>query len=329
MHVLILHDEIPEDARTDVADALVQAEFICTVLTGQGHSIDRMSFNADLPAMRRSIVERRPDVVFSLVESVGGEGRLIYLAPALLDSMGMPYTGARTEAMFLTSGKVLTKKWLATHGIPTPAWRDRNGGSHDLRFPARLIIKSVWEDASIGLDDTSILTASNAEQLAQEIDRRRGALGGEALAEQFIDGREFNLSLLASSTRGGEMTVLPPAEIEFVDFGPEKPRIVGYAAKWDESSFEYVHTPRRFDFPSQDGKLLEKLREYALRCAALFDLRGYARVDFRVDAQGNPWVLEINANPCLSPNAGFMAAAGRAGLSPEQVMEQILADASA
>ncbi|MBK8270420.1 MAG: D-alanine--D-alanine ligase [Planctomycetes bacterium] len=329
MHVLILHDEIPECARTDVADALVQAEFIESVLTAMGHSSDRLSFNADLPAMRHAISSGRPDVVFNLVESVGGEGRLIYLAPALLDSMGIPYAGARTEAMFLTSGKALTKKWLAANFIPTPAWRDGHGGSRDLPFPARYIIKSVWEEASIGLDDSSIVLAKSAKELAHEIDLRRAGLGGEAFAEQFIDGREFNLSLLSSSIRVGEMDVLPPAEIEFIDFGPEKPRIVGYAAKWDESSFEYSHTPRRFEFPSQDGMLLEKLRQYALRCAALVDLRGYARVDFRVDAQGNPWVLEVNANPCLSPDAGFMAAATRAGLSPEQVIERILADTSA
>ena len=154
--------------------------------------------------------------------------------------------------------------------------------------------------------------------------RRAERLGGEVFAEAYIAGREFNLSVLAGPD-GPE--VLPPAEIHFVDYPDDRPRIVGYRAKWDSDSFEYHHTPRSFDFPPPDAPLLAELCRLARACWDLFGLRGYARVDFRVDETGQPWVLEINANPCLSPDAGFGAAAERAGLSFPAVIARILADA--
>ena len=137
--------------------------------------------------------------------------------------------------------------------------------------------------------------------------------GGECFAEAYIDGREFNLSLLAS--KAGPQ-VLPPAEIRFEDYPEGKTRIVGYRAKWHESSFEYLHTVRSFEFPPEDDELLSRLKDLAVRCWSLFDLRGYARVDFRVDRDGRPWVLEVNVNPCLSPDAGFFAAAATRPGSP-------------
>ncbi|HEY8012399.1 MAG TPA: hypothetical protein VIE70_00785, partial [Dongiaceae bacterium] len=133
----------------------------------------------------------------------------------------------------------------------------------------------------------------------------------------------FNLSLLAGS-RG--MELLPPAEMCFVGFPPGKPRIVNYAAKWDEHSFEFHATPRRFDFGAEDGDLLKRLAATAEACWRLFELRGYARVDCRVDERGAVQVLEVNINPCLSPDAGFAAAAAQAGLDLPAIVARILAD---
>ncbi|MGA2035451.1 MAG: hypothetical protein ABSG68_24650, partial [Thermoguttaceae bacterium] len=116
----------------------------------------------------------------------------------------------------------------------------------------------------------------------------------------------------------------PPAEIDFSAFPPGKPRIVGHRAKWEADSFEYQGTPRRFDFPAEDRPLLDRREELARACWRLFRLRGYARVDFRVDGRGQPWILEINTNPCLSPDAGYAAALAQAGISLEQAIGRIL-----
>ncbi len=326
MKILFLHDQIPADARPDVADALTQLEFIGGVLARAGHQIDRLAMTANLDEVRARIAAHRPDIIFNLVESIGGEGRLIHLAPALLDTFRIPYTGARTEAMFVTTSKLLTKRWLEANRLPTPAWCTEIGqGRMPDKLPGRFVIKSVWEEASLGLSDDSVVEARSVEELSAEILRRRNDLGGEAFAEAYVDGREFNLALLGRGD--GEADVLPPAEIRFIDFAPGRPRIVGYAAKWDESSPDYQNTQRSFEFAAADRALLATLVRISRECWKLFGLRGYARVDFRVDAAGNPYILEINANPCLSPDAGFMAAAARAELSELEVFNRIIAEA--
>lgn len=121
--------------------------------------------------------------------------------------------------------------------------------------------------------------------------------------------------------------MLPLAEIIFRDFPAQKPRLVGYRAKWDEPSFEYRNTVRRFVDEHEESVLCAALRQIASRCWDIFRLRGYARVDFRVDADGRPWVLEVNANPCLSADAGFAAALEQADISIDDAIRRIIAHA--
>lgn len=182
------------------------------------------------------------------------------------------------------------------------------------------IIKSVWEHGSLGLEAENLVTGT-AIAVARLLPARATALGGACFAEQFIAGREFNLSLLAD--RSG-VQVLPPAEILFPDTPADQPAMVGFRAKWEEDSKEYQNTPRRFDFPPADAPLLAELESLARRCWHLFHLAGYARVDFRVDPSGRPFILEINTNPCLSPDAGFAAALSRAGISYAQAVQQMV-----
>ncbi len=136
-----------------------------------------------------------------------------------------------------------------------------------------------------------------------------------------MEGREFNLSLLASD---GRPDLLPPAEMVFRHYPADKVKMVCYRAKWEETSFEYRHTARSFDLGAADAALLEELERLAMACWDLFNPRAYARVDFRVDSEGRPWILEVNVNPCLSPDAGFAAAAEHAGLSMETVVRRII-----
>ena len=128
---------------------------------------------------------------------------------------------------------------------------------------------------------------------------------GECFIEEYIDGREFNISLIGTSNAP---LILPYAEIKFLNFPPEKSKIVGYDAKWDKNSFEYQNTVRSFEFNKTDQSLLDNLKYLALKCWEVFRIDGYARVDFRVDSKGIPYILEINVNPCISPDSGFFAA---------------------
>ncbi len=167
------------------------------------------------------------------------------------------------------------------------------------------------------MDDESVFVAEDMNHLCDRLTQLERRARCPMLAERYIEGREFNLSLLA-----GE--ILPPAEIDFSAYPADKPRIVGHAAKWDESSFEYQQTPRRFTFPAADAPLLHELCDLAARCWELFGLTGFARVDFRVDLKGRPWILEVNVNPCLSPDAGFAAALSAAGIDFAEAIRQIV-----
>jgi len=322
MNILILHQFVADDADVSERDVLVQTEAVCKAVKRLGHRPRVRACTLNLPKVQRELTDRRPDCVFNLVESLDGSDRLMPLVPLLLERLQIPYTGSSAASIVQSSDKLTAKRLLRAAGLPTPAWSD---GAHVpeelLRQP--VIVKAIHEHASFGLDDTSIQTFNSASQLREFLDDRQVVTGQPHFAERFIAGREFNVSLLAGS-RGP--VVLPPAEIDFTFLPPNSSPIVGYAAKWDENSAEYVGTPRRFDFSEADGPLIGELQQLCRDCWKLFGLNGYARVDFRVDDHGRPWVLEINVNPCLSPDAGFAAALEVAGLSYDAAVKKILQD---
>lgn len=325
MRVVLLHDRMSDAAREDERDVLVQMDTVEQTLRGLGHDPSTEEFTLNLGQVAQRLVRAQPDLVFNLVESVEGRGSLIYLAPALLDSLKIPYTGAATEAMFMTSNKLITKGWLVSSGIATPPWLSLDTLNENRACSAGpWIIKSVWEEASVGLDEDNVVRVSDTQELRGELERRQDSLGGEGFAESYIDGREFNISLLAE---GDGFTVLPVAEMVFPTYAEGRPKVIGYRAKWDEESIEYRQIHRQFGFPPADAPLIRQLADIAGACWKVFHLEGYARVDFRVDAGGRPWVLEINTNPCLSPDAGFVAAAEIAGLSYADVIMLIVESA--
>ena len=334
MNITIVHQHVPGDAAADERDVLDQTAAIREALAARGHTVSVLACTTDLGNVRRKLEVQKPDCVFNLVETLDGSGRLIHLAPAAWEVAGIPFTGSSSEALYLTTHKLLAKERMFPAGLPVPEWielrpdtltaqeaaasaapraRATIFGSDDAA-PADWIVKSVWEHASVGLSDACLLRGLKAAEAATRIP-------AGSFAERFVDGREFNLSILAGP-EGPE--VLPPAEIAFVDFPAGKPKIVNYQAKWNEASFEYTHTVRRFADPAADGALLAELKRLALRCWDVFALGGYARVDFRVDAAGQPWVLEVNANPCLSPDSGFAAALAQAGIPYADAVERIV-----
>jgi D-alanine-D-alanine ligase len=334
MRVAVVHNAVTDDSAPDERDVLVQTESVLDALGHLAHEAFTVPCSLDLDRVKDRLEQIRPDIVFNLVESLGGQGRLAHLFPALLDTMTLPYTGSPTLTLLVTTHKIMAKGLLANSGLRTPAWigpfppeplslapaeslRRRPAGS-DL-----WIVKSVWEHASFGMEEDALLANVAETEIETVLKVRAPRLGGSCFAEAFVDGREFNLAVLAGSNGP---YILPPAEIIFDGYDAHKPKIVGYRAKWAEDSYEYHHTPRRFKFPSEDNELLARLEADALKCWRIFGIGGFARVDFRIDSHGTPWILEVNANPCLSPDAGFAAALTQAGLSYPDAVERILED---
>ncbi len=333
MRVLVAHNAVSGDGSPDEADVLTQVLAVTEALSALGHGSETLAVTLDLESALARIREFSPDVVFNLVESLADTGRLIHLFPHILDATGIPYAGSSAESQMATSHKAAAKRLMEAGGLPTPAWAGPRPHAAFAAPPVSdreasentWIVKSVWEHASIGLGPESLVKPRDAAGLYARLDLDSPRLGGSCFAERFVPGREFNLSVL-SGPEGPE--VLPPAEIVFEGYGEDRARIVDYRAKWDEGSYEFHHTPRRFDFSPGDAPLLAGLARLALSAWRLFDLSGWARVDFRVDPEGNPFILEVNANPCLSPDAGFAAALERAGLPFEKAVERILANVS-
>ena len=316
---VILLNKTSEQSSGDELDVLFQAQEVEKALILCGYNSKRIIFGLDLDEVLMELEETSPDVVFNLVESVGGTGELIHFAPSFLESLNIPFTGAGSFSMYITSNKLIAKKKLIEEGIRTPTWVNKHE-NFKLKPEGYYILKPVWEDGSKGISDKSVISGKYVKTKdLPEYDSKKMFL------EEYIAGREFNLSLLGGKP-GPE--VLPPAEMLFMDYPPEKPRILNYASKWNENSFEYKHSVRSFEIDLiKDTALIQELKKISLRCWDSFGLKGYARVDFRVDDKNIPYVIEVNANPCISPDSGFMAAAGIAGYSSKEVVERILHDA--
>jgi D-alanine-D-alanine ligase len=302
------------ESRPDEIDTIVAAQSVCGALATLGFATEVIGLTRDLAELD-DLPSRRPLVVFNLADAVNGDGRLAPMVPARLEALGLNYTGCSTSAWLNTLSKIGTKLKLAHVGLPTPSWSEDGKG---LDAEAPVIVKPVWEHGSLGLDEDSVVRGTDA---ARAIAERNLRWKTEHFAEAFLAGREFNLALLDGPSGPA---VLPIAEILFEGFAAQTPRIVGYHAKWTPDSAAYIGTPRRFGLESENFELAAKLKGLALACWRLFALSGYARVDFRLDAQGEPSILEVNMNPCLSPDAGFAAAAKEAGYSYEAMIGAIV-----
>ena len=310
--IVLLHDAADAAGRPDSSDTLLEAQAIATALATLGYETATLPVGLDLAALKRSLRDIAPHAVFNLVESIEGQGRLLNLVPTLLESLGVPFTGCSAHAVATTSHKLVAKKLLRQAEIATPAVLGQPGDGP-------WIVKSVFEHASLGLDDTSVVKEPAAA--ARILEARRAEFGGDWFAERYVPGRELNVAIIASPTGP---RVLPVAELKFEGYPEDKPAIISYAAKWDVDSFEYRHTVRSFDVEPELAARAERL---ALACWDLFALDGYARVDYRVDASGCLFVLEVNANPCLSPDAGFAAALERSGIGYGDAIGWLIEDA--
>ncbi len=256
-------------------------------------------------------------VVFNLGEGVQGrlfeEARIAWA----LEAMGYRMTGSHGLALARSIHKAHAKQLFERERIPTPAWRMYRHAAEvrdELTFP--LIAKPVAEDGSIGIGSAAVV--HDLAALRERVEHITTCYRQAALVEQFIVGREFNVSLW-----GEPPELLPLAEIDFRDFADPCQRIVSFEAKWDPASFAYHHTPVLCP-AATTPMLAERIRETALRAWRAIGCRGYARVDIRVDEQEQPFVVEVNCNPDLSPEAGFFQAARRTGLSYAEMIWRIV-----
>lgn len=321
--IAIVHEAISGVAPADERDTLIQVESVETTLSKLGYETIRIPVTLDLHHLNGTLTEVNPFLVFNLVESLDGRTGYLHFVPAILEEAGVAYTGSGATALFLTTNKPLSKKLMQRTGIVTPDWQELSPAAwSNFTVTPPFIIKPVEDDASIDITDVSVVYSD--DQCYDLQSRLSGFRNGAFFIESFIEGREISVSLLAN---GGNPEVLPPSEIYFDSYPEGKPRIVNYSAKWHPDSFEYSHTPRIFEFRSADKPLLSKLKKTACRCWDCFGLQGYARVDFRVDAEGRAWVIDVNANPCLSPDSGFIATARMAGYTYEGIVTRILDEA--
>ena len=273
-----------------------------------------MGFALDLASIQ-TLPPRRPLLVFNLVDAINCDGRFAPLVTARLDTLGIAYTGCRTSALFETLSKVGSKLRLAHAGLPTPEWSTDGRG---LNRDARVIVKATWEHGSLGLDETSVMRCADAPRV---IAARTMHLKTEHFAEAYIEGREFHLALLE---RISGVEVLPIAEIMFGGLEAHAPKIFGYDAKWTPESAAYRGTLRRFGLERDEPELAKTLKKLARASWNLFGFSGYARVDFRVDSNGAPFIIDVNPNPYLTPNTEDAAAAAEAGLSYQDLIGSIV-----
>src|SRR5215469_4396595 len=222
MRVIVLHSDVPPDAPPDEQDTLLTARAVAAALGERGHHAVQRAFEPTPAALDQALAEARPDIVFNLVETVFGQGDLAGLAAAMLEKRQVPYTGCSAAAIGSAAHKPLTKRIFRASGLPTPDWWEPPAWP-GLVGNLRYVIKSVSEDASLGLDDGAVVVGPDAARARAALCAARH--GGQWFAEAYCPGREFNVSLLEED---GEPRVLPIAEIRFDDWQSDRPRLVGY-----------------------------------------------------------------------------------------------------
>ncbi len=303
----LLEDDPGREAREDV---LKVAAAMQVTLAASGHTVQTVAVEKDLFAIHQAFSVKRPDLVVNLCESLAADSRGEMLVPAMLELLRVPYTGSSALSLALALHKNKAKEILRARNVSTPDFCivEHVEDLTQVELPFPLIVKPSREDASVGIDFDSVVT--DRRGLGRAVNRVLRTFRQPALVERFIDGREIYVPLLGNFPR----RALPLTEIRFggATFAT-RPRVLSYTAKWDTESAECL------DSPSHPALLTPALEA---RCIAVaeaafeaLECRDYGRVDLRVDANGQPYVIDINPNCDLHPQAGFARAAEAAGIS--------------
>lgn len=315
--VVILHNKILTNTPDEI-DVINQRDLVKAACEKLNYEVLCLTVGDHIMADLENLKNEKPDLVFNLVEATWGIGELIYFAPAILNSFKIPYTGVPLDALFVTTNKVLAKKIMKYNHLPTADFFSIT--QLDKLNPEKTYIaKPIWEEASVGITEDYIFKTSEKNKF----NKVKQLPNSHYFVEEFIEGREFNVSILANQE---EAEVLPPAEMIFSNYFNDKPKIVGYKAKWDEDSEEYKQTNRAFGTLETNPKLKKQLTQICEQSWKAFNLKGYVRIDFRVDKNNQAYILEINGNPCISPDSGFIAALKYKGYSIETMIKRIIKD---
>jgi D-alanine-D-alanine ligase len=255
-------------------------------------------------------------VVFNLLEGLGSRADLEAEAATILRGLGYRHTGCPPESMALCLDKARTKTLLESAGVPTPQFQVTDDPEVAISVPLPAIVKPVAEDASLGIDDGAVV--GTLDELRSRVKYIVSAYREPALVEEFVIGREFNIALWGN----GQAECLPLAEIDYSGIDEPLRRICSYAAKWDPERDEYYLTPVICPAQVDDG-LANRIRGVSMAAYEATGCRGYARVDMRLRGR-QPYVLEVNPNPDISPDAGFSRAALAGGYPYPQMVEKIL-----
>jgi D-alanine-D-alanine ligase len=275
-------------------------------------------YGSDIARCIDRLHEIGPDLVFNLTESLNQDSRNEIVFPAVLEMLGIPFTGSGALGLGLCLHKPKAKDMLRARGVPTPAScvidRAKDAAGVDLPYP--LFVKLAHEDASVGIRHDNVV--HNKRALVRRVRDLLDEFHQPVLIERYIEGREVNVTLLGNA----RIQALPFHEIDFSKLPPDRPRIVSYAAKWDETSPEYMGTepvPMKEIFPATKAAI-ERAAVGAFRA---LELRDYGRVDFRVAEDGTPYVIDVNPNCDISPDAGVARAARAAGMKFPQLIGRI------
>jgi D-alanine-D-alanine ligase len=257
------------------------------------------------------------DVIFNLFEGFDGCPETEGKVAVMLAERKIPFTGCPASALALALDKARAKEIFEKSGIPTARYQVfnlDNIAAFNLNFPC--IVKPLSEDASHGISEESVV--SNFAALEKQVRKVCALYGGRALVEEYLDGREFNTTVMGN----GKLTIPAISEIVYT-LPPDKPRVLTFSAKWEENSLYFDNTKAvcPADITSDEQNTIGQIAKNAFR---LVGCRGYGRVDFRQDKAGNFKVLEVNPNPDITPGSGAALQASTSGMTYSQFIEKII-----
>jgi D-alanine-D-alanine ligase len=309
-----------------ILDVVVEME---QALTKRGHVVQRLALpGADPVGLLRALADVQADVLFNFVESLRGVAELEACVRGAMAVRGIPTTGASAEGLAYCLNKPRARALLTAAGVPVPTACVVTSApeTQTLAFLAQVthpvLVKPSAQDASHGIDVKSVCRTTEESLARASWLVERGL--GPALVEQYVEGREYNVSMV-ELVKGTERTLrtLPIAEITFDGYPAGMPKILTYAAKWEKDAPEYKGSAS-VEAKDMSPELREKLTRYANMTFRALLMCGYGRVDFRVDAQGNPYAIDANPNPDFSTGAGFHLAGERAGYAYEDLVELVV-----